>query len=529
MARKRQQENSDYNFIPNSCEDLAMHRTRVKDISNWIDDVISLHRASFLLLTGPAGSGKMTTVKVLAREKNILVTEWITPVDSYNLWNGDGREWSAPVSAAGRFKNFLHRAGRYSSVVGGLSSGKRLIVMKDFPTPLISEPDEFRKIIDYYASHCTTPVIFICTDASNKRSTDIAFELFTESFKLKHNIVHITVNSISATNMSRALKRVLQLMKQTSQSCEDLVKQASEESHGDIRKAVNNLVIKVMGDQKKLKLSGLMSVPKGRGRKKQDKSVAKKKSKSEAEDENIGLFHCVGRVLYAKRDVPSQTELKEVEVLGGSKHLLHDPRGEYVHKPMDIVDQFSHYANQFINLAHGNYLDIFSCIHSISSAAECLSQSDIITSEWRERELLNTIGFSVAVFGLMESNNDPVRKWRPLRGNQWTDDIRSAKVNQDRVKELFSDTYLSKLDLFTDYIPVMSQLWYSKSANRVGPVACKHGFLPHDPAAMIGLLEKMKLDMCDSSNRPSVSCSENEEDESGERPDTPIHISDDSE
>lgn len=58
-------------------------------------------------------------------------------------------------------------------------------------------------------------------------------------------------------------------------------------------------------------------------------------------------------------------------------------RSKLLHNPMDIVDQYLHANKQFIHLLHNNYLDIFSSMESIAQASEYLSQSDIITSEWR--------------------------------------------------------------------------------------------------------------------------------------------------
>ncbi|KAK7873126.1 hypothetical protein R5R35_006353 [Gryllus longicercus] len=491
---------------PKKRDDLVINRNRIKDLGDWIDHATTAASVSLLLLCGPPGCGKTTCVRVLAEERNIELLDWTTPIDSYEC--SDNNEYLKSVSVAHKFKSFLLGVGRYAPVVSNNSMSfmtKRLILVKDFPTCFLSSPDQFTEIIDMYVGHGHTPVIFICTESVKKKSKDIAYELFSEEFKQRHRILQMSFLPVPVTSVVKALKRVVQILRVS--VSDELMRDIATESRGDVRKAINDLnILSVNSSQPKKSTSSV-------NKKLRNQDKTKNSSSKDSDRETTGLFHSVGRVLYAKRDVPN-------DVVKKGNNTFIDPRGNLVHKPLEIAKEFCHYANQFVSLAHSNYLDIFSSIECIAKAAEYLSDSDIIMSEWREKELLSTVGFSVAVCGFMESNIDPIRRWKPLRGSQWNDDLRIAVENRISVENLLSDYCVPKNDIILEVVPTMKLMWCSRNRDSKLIKWCPKGFFPHRSEELLTAVRTIKSDILIS---PPCLLEKSRIDSDSE-----IHISDDS-
>lgn len=70
-------------FAPLNLEELAVHKRKVADVRQWLEDVISgRRRQRLLLLKGAAGTGKTATVQLLSKDMNLDILEWRNPVGS---------------------------------------------------------------------------------------------------------------------------------------------------------------------------------------------------------------------------------------------------------------------------------------------------------------------------------------------------------------------------------------------------------------------------------------------------------------
>ena len=93
--------------------ELAVHKRKVSEVASWIKDFAHHGKVPFsvpappflvalrcfvlfavldtgliqklLVLSGPAGSGKSTTIFSLAKEMDVQIIEWINPVDEAKL------------------------------------------------------------------------------------------------------------------------------------------------------------------------------------------------------------------------------------------------------------------------------------------------------------------------------------------------------------------------------------------------------------------------------------------------------------
>lgn len=102
-----------------------------------------------LLITGPAGSGKTATVRVVAKEMKYELVEWITPVDVDLVrsapslaYNEDNMYRESQVDI---FKQFLFKSSRYSSLFDSVQ--RRLILVEDFPNVFVRDSGGFEDIL----------------------------------------------------------------------------------------------------------------------------------------------------------------------------------------------------------------------------------------------------------------------------------------------------------------------------------------------------------------------------------------------
>lgn len=69
------------NFDPKTVGDLAVNNKKIQEVEEWVKTMCGRNSSDMLLLTGPVGCGKTTTLRTLADKYHIKVTEWITPID----------------------------------------------------------------------------------------------------------------------------------------------------------------------------------------------------------------------------------------------------------------------------------------------------------------------------------------------------------------------------------------------------------------------------------------------------------------
>ena len=66
---------------PQKSSELAVSRQKQQEISRWFQGKVVYGKPSILVISGPSGCGKTEAFKVIAREHNFEVVEWITPMD----------------------------------------------------------------------------------------------------------------------------------------------------------------------------------------------------------------------------------------------------------------------------------------------------------------------------------------------------------------------------------------------------------------------------------------------------------------
>ncbi|KAJ8968640.1 hypothetical protein NQ314_002200 [Rhamnusium bicolor] len=221
--------------------------------------------------------------------------------------------------------------------------------------------------------------------------------LYRKQFNTNISII-FSFNACAPSLMKNALKRAQLLVQENS----DLFKKSSPSTidailataMGDIRNAMNQFYFASLLGTKELPTIKNDEL-KASGKRKRNCKISTLQCMSR--DENLGLFHGLGRVLNPKR--------KEV---GSIWRLNCD-----VEK---LVDEFSTQPAMFISFLFENYLKYFGDINDASRAADILSLAVKYFDNWVDKHETLIFGLWISILGLMIFNEHRVSKWNQIRG-----------------------------------------------------------------------------------------------------------------
>lgn len=397
--------NSGFDFhkqiTPRTVADLAVHPKKVKEVESWLKNALENHSkrqtTQFVLVTGPTGCGKATTIHILCKLMNVTVTEWVNPVDiDFEILRGPGQ--------VEKFSSFFSE-GKYSSLFS-TGNEKKIFLVKDIPNAFVRNPEEFFNVLEDLFYKATNPVLFVCTD-SNSNEVNLQRLLFPEEISLKYAISHISFNACAPSVLKKGLKRAQDVIQGYPELfCKptaDIIEAVLASSMGDIRCAMNQLYLACLVGGEDLSVT----------KTKREKSVAKRKrtdkfltAKSMIRDETLGLFHGLGRVLNPKRKDE-----------GNSWRLNCDVQ--------KLVDEFSIQPAKFTAFLFENYLKYFGDLEEVQKSSEYLSLSTRLMENWDNHDTL-VLALWISVLGLMVFNVHKEKKWNQIRGPRKLDKVCSA-------------------------------------------------------------------------------------------------------
>lgn len=463
-------------FAPASLNELAVHKRKVADVRAWLEDVFENRtRQRLLILKGGAGTGKTTTVQLLARYLGCEILEWRNPVGS--IATPDGVQ-----SAAAQFEDYLMCGGRFTQLALStteqsvstqtstkpLDRRKQVLLVEEFPNTFSRHStalQSFRSSVLLYLAksvprlayssdqnHIVAPVIMaisetLLTTASAAADSFTAHRLLGPELLSHPGVRTIEFNSIAPTLLAKALELVVQKEARKSGRRKTpgplVLKKLGE--IGDIRSATGSLeFLCLRGDS-----DGDWGSRVAFGNSKRGKEPAKLTA-MEVEslemvtrrEATLGIFHAVGKVVYNKRDditEPSSLALRQRESL--PEHMAQFSRPKASQVCVDsLLDEMGTDIQTFVAALHENYL--LSCEAAVMSQSstldhvvgclETISDSDILSPSWdrfsghsgsgtasdvlRQEEL----GFQVAVRGLLFALPCPVRRQLPPKSAKST-------------------------------------------------------------------------------------------------------------
>ncbi|XP_054716567.1 cell cycle checkpoint protein RAD17-like [Uloborus diversus] len=441
-------------FTPETVEELAVHKKKIGEVELWLHSCFQQQERNrvtpILLLTGPPGAGKTSTVKVLSKKLRAELLVWSNnwqedPKSNFEFINSDFnsynfRDGGSKQNQASAFSSFLLRSSKYSLFL----DNKRILLFEEFPNAFLRDASSFHNIIKKYALCGRCPAVFIISDSVKGESAES--NLFPKEFQLSLNITNISFNPIAPTVMVKVLTQV---NTKVTSACRKLDKAQIEalaaDSMGDIRNAINSLQFMCMSQTTKSKLTS--------------QTKHKKCDQSEAQDlkrdSSLFLFHALGKILYCKRDASSKTERDVLPM--HMKHLERDPP---LSNAEEVYEKTSISGSGFCLFLQENYIPFIKDIETAANCSLWMSGADVLSAYWNGTDVMNDYAVSLATRGLMFNITYSAtgNRWRPLHKPQFYDN--NSKKNQalKTLSGAFKEKGLTLHELETDLIPYLSKL-----------------------------------------------------------------------
>ncbi|KAK4451475.1 cell cycle checkpoint protein RAD17 [Podospora aff. communis PSN243] len=419
-------------FGPVNLEELAVHKKKVADVRKWLEEVMAGRmRQRLLVLKGAAGTGKTTTVQLLAKDMRCDVLEWRNPHNSFGMGMAQGYQ-----SAAAQFEEFLGRGGKFGqldlesdtpplpSMNGSAAHGshRRIILIEEFPNTFMRSSAgllAFRNtILQFLAANTPalltfghhnnsepiTPIVMVVsetllTTASASADSFTAHRLLGPEILRHPGTGVIEFNAVAPSLLSKALELVVQKEARKSgrrRTPGPLVLKRLGEI-GDIRSAISSLeFLCVKGDDEADWGSKVAFTKPKRGAKdlpaltKGEEETLQLVSQREA---TLGIFHAVGKVVYNKRaeqGPPAGSAEAAVEMLPGYMAHLSRPKRSEVSVDT-LIDETGTDTHTFISALHENFalsceptgpMDLYSSVDYLDGCLEYLSESDLLCPSW---------------------------------------------------------------------------------------------------------------------------------------------------
>ncbi|KAI9493629.1 Rad17 cell cycle checkpoint protein-domain-containing protein [Zychaea mexicana] len=313
-------------YEPRNEKDLAIHSRKLKDVNACIQtSAIGTPpgRCNCLVLSGPAGCGKSTTIRTIAKSQRYTVVEWsATSTEQYVF----GQEYESGMT---KFENFLIRATQLqplsdpndSSSAESSNRQRRIILLDDIPD-LTSEAVKarFHELIVYHLQNNTQPFLLVIVvseawmqtdstsrwwDANNNetRLTNVR-DILPPAFVASPQCTVIEFNPITPKNIEKILSAIQdnEYRRTGHKLSKNRLTHIAELSRGDIRNAINMLQFHC------IPTSPSDVVVPAKRRREEDLQEDDTLTQAQHRGAPLDLFHAIGKVLYAKRDLQGRLE-----------------------------------------------------------------------------------------------------------------------------------------------------------------------------------------------------------------------------
>ncbi|KAG0235519.1 Cell cycle checkpoint protein rad17 [Actinomortierella wolfii] len=422
-------------YAPKDITEVAVHPGKIKDVREWLEKHTSYsynseRGGSILLLTGPAGSGKTTLLKILAKELDIEIVEWVNtinpntliqrpkvPGESYSRAQTIDEEY-VPVMEA--FQKFFARASRFDPLaldsntsMGTPSSQhaltprrrrtrKNIMLLEDFP-PISAYTSRqiFQETITRFirTERASSVLVMIISDVFSKHNTEMLFSsmdyqepaltartmLPKQVFDNSHQCHEIK------TIMMKAIKRVVKEEFNTSalrpyRPTDDELDQLYSLHNGDIRAMLNSL-----------------------------------------------QFHCIlpskKRRYHSGGDTDTRLPV----------HLKWMSRPPMPFNPeLELIDKLPVEPDLFGLMLHQNYPHHQNSIGECSIAAEYLSVSDLFSQRaGLENTHMTPYSTSIAIRGVLVAPKGPGRM--PQDRKQWWPELLGINRTKRENEQIYND------------------------------------------------------------------------------------------
>ncbi|KAK0421105.1 hypothetical protein QR680_015062 [Steinernema hermaphroditum] len=271
---------------PTKVLELAVQKTRVKQVQDWLENWIANGGNPYLILMGPPGCGKSTTVKIVCKSLGISVTEYESTEEYFVNDERLIRETDET--------SFLHflRSMKYRDVTkkGKGKKVRRVLIIDEFPPAILERPELLHSAVAETSrnvpKHATCAVVFILTFGAGMSWGANSNRLFPANIRAELNLKCIEFQRITDKMMKTALAEAKKkiMLNIGPDEMETLV----EQSNGDVRRAIHQ---------------ALLWFP--------DNSSLWTAEDLPPQAEFITDLHVIGRILHAKHNAPTDEQRRK--------------------------------------------------------------------------------------------------------------------------------------------------------------------------------------------------------------------------
>ncbi len=434
-------------YGPSNLEELVVHKKKVGDVQNWLQGKVDRRNSQKLLvLKGPAGSGKTTTLSLLAQAMGLQLVSWHNPTVS---------EAGANNSTALQFDEFLNRGGQFGSLAfdqdlmtsdtSKADSAHRVLVIEEFPatmTRLSNVLQSFRSVILQYlarsratstitlrgqqsSSDNPPPVVLIISETLLSSSTALT-DSFTAHRLLGPEILNhpfVTVmdfNPVAPTFMTKALDLVMKKEARDSRRRRmpgpAVIQRLAD--MGDVRSAVNSLEFLCLRGGDGAEWSGTVAA-KAKKLSRDTVPLTEMEKNSlqlvNQRETTLDMFHAAGKIVYNKREDPRVLDTRAEPPPKPPDHLMHIYSSKVSQVDIEaLLNETGTDIQTFISTLHENY--ILSCNgdtfeESFDGCSDILSISDILNPDSRPTRRANPNHYATTIqASLQAGSSDTLRQ-----------------------------------------------------------------------------------------------------------------------
>lgn len=416
-------------YSPSTVEDVAINPKKVSDVRLWLRSALCNDGGDddmrkIAVLSGPAGCGKSTLIRLLAKENNLKVHEFDVVEDvPFGFEEDNPRVLN--LTQIRQFESFLMDCCRHSDRRPETCNGMdienfddnvdagSLILIDELPVGFYRAPDRYHEVLKRYmksVDYTIVPIVFILSFNSSQELPP-TFKLFPIDIVTHLNIEIIKFNSIAVSFLKKALQKVEYF--QTMEEGEK--KQLLESSSGDIRNLFNCLELKFKYEQNRI----FSLKPKNKRTKLSQPMQLKNRTPSGSRDSALEVFHFIGKILHVKR------RFREDIKYDGDYHVY--PLHENVTNLLDCQVISSNRINLTL---HQNYCKNVPSILNCASLCESLSSSDLFSdfnpeSRFDMSQYSSEIAVRAAMYNLTPSlvDEDGDKIWDKIKKGTFSSQV----------------------------------------------------------------------------------------------------------
>ncbi|KAL3345916.1 hypothetical protein AABB24_024719 [Solanum stoloniferum] len=444
---------------PHFLEELAVQKKKVEEVKTWFEERLKAAMdglSNVLLVAGPSGVGKTATIHAIASNLGVKIWEWTTPTPTVwpeHLHNSNsGLKY---MSKLDEFEVFVERVRKYGLTSPTLKGSQASVILLVDDLPVVNVRAAYGRLqrcLTLLVQLVRIPTAIVITNYDKDDSADFSTRCWEELLLSLHsagackvNFNPVTVNSIKKTLTAISRKE----QREVGADSIDLITKASG---GDIRQAINSLQYlclkphrrPILSSKERLDnvscLDDVFCLPFGK-------------------DENLSLFHALGKFLHNKRE---------------SVHTIASDRDTFLLKekfvrfplkmdaPEVILCQAHGQATTLSDFLHENVLDFLSedAIDDAWLVASYLSDANFLLSslsghlsrDFGAQNIIQSAAASVAARGVLFGNAHPVpSRWHAIRRPKLWEVEQSSRRNK---RQMFNQM----VDL-PNSLTTYSQLW----------------------------------------------------------------------